>query len=53
MNENKHVSERKRRIEYIGYCNMCVTLTIKPVTIENFTQSEYQKVKETYLVFKR
>ena len=46
-------SEENKWKLYVGYCNMCTVLTISPTSIDNFTQSEYQKVKETYLAFKR
>ena len=43
----------KKKKEYIGYCNMCFSLNIKPVPIESFNEDESNKVKETYLLFKK
>ncbi len=46
-------SEERLKSLYIGYCNMCSVLTIKPILIDDFNESEYKRVKETYLAFRR
>lgn len=38
---------------YGYYMSMCLELSIEPAKFEDLTTSEYYKVRETYLAFKR
>jgi hypothetical protein len=38
---------------YGSYVSMCNELMIEPTSLDELTLTEYHKVKETYLAFKR
>jgi hypothetical protein len=49
MKEAKEITQSM----YGGYCNMCKELSIEPIPYHSFNKDEYNKVRETYLTFKK
>jgi hypothetical protein len=54
MINSEYIKNSKVTMSMFGsYVSMCAELSIQPVTYKELTLSEYNKVRETYLAFKR